>query len=146
MPKNHIHRAMHYRETFLKKIENFVLFGAFISKIKTIDIFNFLSVKHFGKGLLFPKIWHVRVNCCWSNGPSNLLFRFFHYRLSHFETGKNSRKLKNTLFWKLIPKQVFVESLKFFDPPTTKWWSLKFFVKLIGNHILMSNFSKLCKY
>ena len=41
---------------------------------------------------------------------------------------------------------MFDESFKFFDPPTTKWRSLRFFVKLNGNHILMANFSKLRKY
>ena len=41
---------------------------------------------------------------------------------------------------------MFGESFKFFDPPTTKWRSFKFFVKLNGNHILMANFSKFCKY
>ena len=32
----------------------------FNSKIKTADFFNILSVKFFGKGLLFLKIWHIR--------------------------------------------------------------------------------------
>ena len=41
---------------------------------------------------------------------------------------------------------MFGESFKFFDPPTTKWRSFKFFAKLNGNHILMANFSKLRKY
>ena len=41
---------------------------------------------------------------------------------------------------------MFGESFKFFDPPTTKWWSFKFFAKLNGNHILMTNFAKFRKY
>ena len=41
---------------------------------------------------------------------------------------------------------MFVESFKFFDPPTTKWRLFKFFAKLNGNYILMANFSKLHKY
>ena len=41
---------------------------------------------------------------------------------------------------------MFGESFKFFDPPTTKWRSFKFFAKLNGNHILMANFSKFRKY
>ena len=41
---------------------------------------------------------------------------------------------------------MFVESFKFFDPPTTKWRLFKFFAKLNGNYILMANFSKLRKY
>ena len=61
------------------------------------------------------------------------------------QTDKNSCKLDNTFFWKLTPKQVFVESLKVFDPPTTKW-RFNFFAKVNRNHILMANFSKLCKY
>ena len=67
-------------------------------------------------------------------------------RSSWQQIDKNSRKLENTFFWKLTPKQVFFESFKFFDPPNTKWRSFKFFAKLNGNHILMANFSKLCKY
>ena len=62
------------------------------------------------------------------------------------QTDKNSSKLENTFFWKLTPKQVFVENLKVFDPPTTKWRSFNFFEKVNRNHILMANFSKLCKY
>ena len=45
----------------------------FISKIGTTHIFNFLSVKYFGKGWFLLKIWHIRVNYCWSYGLSNLL-------------------------------------------------------------------------
>ena len=41
---------------------------------------------------------------------------------------------------------MFGESFKFFDPPTTKWRSFKFFAELNGNHILMPNFSKFRKY
>ena len=41
---------------------------------------------------------------------------------------------------------MFGESFKFFDPPTTKWWSFKFLAKLNGTHILMTIFSKLSKY
>ena len=104
----------------------------FISKIRTADIFSFLSVKYFGKDLLFLKIWHIRVIYCWRYGPPNLLFRFFHYRLGHLdnrqtEIVENSKKI---FFWKLTPKEVFVESFKFYDWLTTKWRSIKFFVKL----------------
>ena len=41
---------------------------------------------------------------------------------------------------------MFGESWKFFDSPTTKRRSFKFFEKLNGNHILMANFPKLRKY
>ena len=68
-----------------KKLKILSFLAPFISKIKTADIFNFLSVKYFGKGLLFLKIWHIRVNYCWSYGPSNLLFRFFRYPLGHLD-------------------------------------------------------------
>ena len=122
--------------------------ASFISKTKTDDIFNFLSVKYFSKSLLFLRIWHIRVNYCWSYGPSNLLFRFFRYRLGHLDKRHTKIAENSTIyfFWKLAPKQVFLESFKFFDPPTTKWRSFKFFTKLNGNHILMANFSKPCKY
>ena len=114
--------------------------ASFISKIKTADIFNFLSVKYFDKGLLFLKIWHIRVNYCRNYEPSNLLLCFFHNHLCHLN--KNSRRLDNTLFWKLTRKQLFGASFNFFDRPTTKWRSFKFFVKLNGNHIIMVNFPR----
>ena len=48
--------------------------------------------------------------------------------------------------WKPAPKEVFVESFKFFDPPNIKSRLFKFFAKLNEKHILMANLSKLCKY
>ena len=121
---------------------------SFISKIKTADIFNFWSVKYFGKGLLFLNTRRIRVNYFWNYGPSNLLFRSFRCRLSHLNNrqAKIAEKLDNTFFWKLTPKKVFGVSFKFFDRPTTKWRSFKFFTKLNGNHILMAHFSKPCIY
>ena len=128
----------------MKKLKMLFFLAPFISKIKTIDIFNFLSVKYFGQDLLFLKIWHITVIYCWSYRPSNLLFRFFRYRLGHIDNIMIiRRKLENTFFWKLTRKQVFVESFKVFDPTTTKWRSFKFFAKMNGNHILMANFSKI---
>ena len=120
----------------------------FISKIKTVDIFNFLSFRYFSKGLLFLKTLHIRVNYCWNYGLSNLLFRFFRCRIGHL----NNRQTKIVENWtildfrKLTSEQVFGESFKFFDSPTTKWRSFKFFAKLNGNRILMANCSKLRKY
>ena len=119
----------------------------FISKIKTADVFNFLSVKYIGKGLLFLKIWHIRVSDCWNYGLSNLLFRFFRYRLGHLNNRQTKITRKSTIhfffFWKLTRKQVFGESFKFFNPTTTKWRSFKFFAKLNGNHILMAKFFRI---
>ena len=44
-----------------KKLKILSFLVPFISKIKTADIFNFVSVKYFGKGLLLRKTWHIRV-------------------------------------------------------------------------------------
>ena len=72
-----------------------------------------------------------------------MLLCFFRFCLGHL----NDRQIKIAENWKQVTsKQVFDGSFKFFDPPTTKWRPLKFFVKLNGNHILMANFSKLRKY
>ena len=111
-----------------KKLKILSFLAPFFSKIKTADIFNFLSVKYFGKGLLFLEMWHIRVNYCWSYGPSNMLFRFFRYCLGHLDNTqtKIAENSKRHFFWKLTPKQVFVESLF----TTTKWRSFKFFAKL----------------
>ena len=112
----------------------------FISKMKTADIFNFLSVKYFGKGLLFLKIWLIRVNYCWNYGPSNLLFRFFRFRLGHL----NNRQTK-------IGENSTIYFLKA-NTKTSVWWKFQVLspthhkMKLNGNHILMTNFSKFRKY
>ena len=78
-----------------KELKILSFLASFISKTKTGDIFNFLSVKYFIKSLLFLKIWHIRVNYCWSYGPSNLLFRFFRYRLGHLD--KRQTKIAENL-------------------------------------------------
>ena len=111
------------KKLLFMKLKILFFSAPFISKIKIFDIFNFLSVKYFGKGLSFLKIWHIRVNYCWSCGPSNLLFRFFCYRLGHLDNRQTKIAVNSTIifFWKLIPKQVIFESLKVFDLPTTKW-------------------------
>ena len=121
--------------------------ASFISKIKTADIFNFLSVKYFGKGLLFLKFWLIRVNYCWNYGPLNLLFRFFRFRLGHLNNrqtkiGENSTmcflkvNIKTSVWWKF----------QILWPTHHKMKSFKFFAKLNGNHISMNNFSKFRKY
>ena len=94
-----------------KKMKILSFLASFISKIKTADIFNFLSVKYFGKGLLFLKFWLIRVNYCWNYGPLNLLFRFFRFRLGHLNNrqtkiGENSTiyflkaNTKTSVWWK----------------------------------------------
>ena len=69
-----------------KKLKIFSLLARFISKIKISDIFNFVSVKYFGKRFLFQKIQNIRVNYCGNYRPSNLLFCF---------TGHNLEKVNN---------------------------------------------------
>ena len=130
-----------------EKLKILSFLAPFISKLKRADILDFLSVKYFSKGLLFLKIWHIRLNYCWRYRPSNLLFRFFCYRLGHLDNRQTKivENSKKHFFWKVTPKQVFAERFKFFDPPTIKWRSFNFFAKLNGEHILMANFSKLCK-
>ena len=94
-----------------KKLKILSFLESFISKIKTADIFNFLSVKYFGKGLLFLKFWLIRVNYCWNYGPLNLLFCFFRFRLGHLNNrqtkiGQNSTihfvkvNTKTSVWWK----------------------------------------------
>ena len=131
-----------------EKLKTWSFLAPFISKIKTGDIFNFPSIKYFGKGLLFLKIWNMRVNYCWNYRPSNLLFRFFRYHWDHLNNKQTKIAENSTIhfFWKLTLKQVLGESFKFFDPPTTKWWFFKFFAKLNRNDTLMVKFSKLRKY
>ena len=121
--------------------------ASFISKIKRADIFNFLSVKYFGKGLLFLKFWLTRVNYCWNYGALNLLFRFFRFRLGHLSNRQTKMAENSTIYFLKANTETSVcESFKFFDSHTTKWRSVKFSAKLNGNHILMANFSKFRKY
>ena len=119
----------------------------FSSKIKTADIFNFLSGKYFCKGLLFLKIWHIRVNYCWNYGPSNLLFRFFRYRLGHLDNRQTKIAENSTLnfFLKLTPKKMFQVSSSLTHPSQNDG-PLNFLRNWTDNHILMANFSKLRKY
>ena len=97
----------------LKKLKILSFSAFFISKKKkkTADIFNFVSVKYFGKSLLFVKLWQIRVNYCWNYGPLNLLFRFFRFRLGHLNNrqtkkGENSTisflkaNTKTSVWWK----------------------------------------------
>ena len=142
---HHIHRATHYAETCISKIENMVLFGAFYLKENS---WHFQSVKYFGKSLLFLKIWHIRVNCGWSYRPSNLLFRFFRYRLGHLDN-REKRIAENSkvhFFWKLRPKKCLLKVSRFLTHPPQNDGPLNFLRNWTDNHILMANFSKLRKY
>ena len=76
-----------------KKLKILSILAPFISKIKLAEICNFLSVKYFGKHLSFLKIWHIRVNYCWSYGPSNLQFRFTAYSLHQL----NNKQMKTSV-------------------------------------------------
>ena len=115
--------------------------ASFISKTKTDDIFNFLSVKYFSKSLLFLKISHIRVNYCWSYGLPNLLFRFFRYRLGNLDKRQAKIAENSTIFFfKASTKASVSWKFQVLWPthPTQNDGSLNFFI-----HILMVNFSKL---
>ena len=130
--KSHIHRATHYGETFLLKIENFVFFGVFYFKNKTIW--------HF-------QVWPIKANYCWSYGLPNLLFRFFRYHLGHFDNRQTKIVENSTIhFLKANTKISAWWKFQGLCSPTTKLGSFIFFAELNGNHILMANFSKLCEY
>ena len=108
----------------------------FISKINKVDIFNFLSVKYFGKRFFFLKIRNVMVNYCGNYRLSNLLF---------YLTGHNSCKLTSTLFWKAVSKGVSGRSFKIFGSVTVKWRPVEMFVKLNGKDLFFvpcANFRK----
>ena len=139
---------MYYRETALKKIENFVLFGAFYFKNKNSWHFLFSISQIFRQRFIVPENLTYKSQLLLKLQAAELAISFLSLSLrsSWLQTDENNRKMDNTFFWKLIPKQVFVESFKFFDPSTTNWRFFKFFAKLNVNHILMANFSKLCKY
>ena len=113
----------------LKKLKILSFLAPFISKIETADIFNFLSVKYFGKGLLFLKIWHIKVSYCWSYGPLHLLFRFFRYPLGHLDNRQTKIAENSTIYFLRADTKMFAESFKVFDPPITKWRSFKFFLR-----------------
>ena len=101
-----------------------------------------------GKGLSYLKKWGIRVKYCWNDGPSKLLLHFIEYPLDQLNSKhtKNSSKLSNTVFSRLLSKEISAKSLKFFGPTITKWRPCKIFSKLNGNHLLMANILKLHEY
>ena len=102
-----------------------------------------------GKGLSYLKNWGLGVNYCWNYGPSKLLLHFIEYPLDQLNSKhrKSSIKLKNTIFWRLLLKEMSALKrnvcLKFFGPSATKWRPYKIFAKMNGTHLLMANIFKL---
>ena len=118
-----------------------------ISNIKIADIFDFLPVRYFGKGLLFLKFWLIGVNYCWNYGSLKLLFRFFCFRLGHLNNRQTKiRENSTTYFLKVNIKTSVWWKFQVPLPTTTDWRSFKFFAQLNGNHIWMASFSKFRKY
>ena len=105
-----------------KKLKTLSFLAFFYFKNENSSHFQFYITLIYRQRCVFLKIWHIRVNYCWSYRPSNLLFRFFRCRLGHLDN-RQEKIAENT-------KQRFVESFKVFDPPTTKWWSFKFFCEI----------------
>ena len=105
-----------------------------------------------GKGLSYLKNWGLGVNYCWNCGPSKLLLHFIEYPLDQLNSKhrKSSSKLKNTIFWRLLLKEMSALKrnvcLKFFGPSATKWRPYKIFAKMNGTHLLMANIFKLHEY
>ena len=102
-----------------------------------------------GKGLLYLKKWGIGINYCWNYGSSKLLLDLIEYRLDQLNisyTNKNSSKLGNTVFWRLLSKEMSAKSLTSFGPPITKWRPCKIFAKFNGNHFLMTNIFKRHQY
>ena len=111
--------------------------GSFFQK-DIADIWNFWLITYLGKGLSYLKNWGVGVNYCWNYGPSKLLLHFIEYRIDQLnsEHTKTASKLDNTVFWRLLSKEMSAKSLMFFGPPTTKWRSCKIFTKLNGQYLV----------
>ena len=74
------------------------------------------------------------------------LFHWISSRSAWDQAHKNSSKLDNTVFWRLLSKKMSPKSLKVFGPPTTKWRPCKTFAKLNHNHLLIDNIFKLHEY
>ena len=101
-----------------------------------------------GKGLSYLKNWGIDVNYCWNCGPTKLLLYFIEYRLDQLNN-KHMRIAVNSTrrcFESCSRKKMPAKSLKFFGPPTPKWWLCKNFAKLNRNHLLMANIFKLHEY
>ena len=95
-----------------KKLKIVSFLAPFLSKIKTADISNFLSVKYIGKGLLFLKIWLVRVIIVEITGSRTCYFVSL-YRLGHL----NNRQKK-------IAENSTIHFLKA-NTKTSVWWKFQ---------------------
>ena len=73
-------------------------------------------------------------------------FHWISSRSTSCQAHKNSSKLDNAIFWRLLSKEMPAKSLKVSGLPTTKWWPCKIFSKLTKNHVLTDNVFKLHKY
>ena len=111
-----------------KKLKTLSFLASFISKIKTADILNFLSVKYFGKGLLFLIFWLIRVNYCWNYGPSNLLFLFRFLNSSKGQLADRIFKL-----WKTCVYDYRVVKHRTFEILTFQFWFANFQTNFVKN-------------
>ena len=104
-----------------------------VSNEKIADIWHFEWIKGIG------------VKYCWNYRSSKLLLHFIEYHLDQL----NSKLIKiavNSAMKAAVKLKMSAKSLKFFDPPTTKWRPCKIFAKLKENHLLMANLFKLHEY
>ena len=101
------------KKRLFKKLRTLSFLASFISKIKTAETFNCLPDKYFGKGWLFLTFWLMRVNYCWNYGPSNLLFRFFRFRLGHLSNRQTKIAENSTIY--------FLKA----NTKTSVWWKFQ---------------------
>ena len=111
----------------------------FISKRPPITEYGlFQKMKNlYFLATLFPK-WKLRTLRI--SNESNIWAKVYHvWKIEE----KGSTIVEITGRRSCHTKEISVESLKFFSQPTTKWRLFKMFVKLNGNHLLMTNIFKL---
>ena len=102
-----------------KKLSFLSILARFISKIKKTYIFNFLSVKYFGKHFWLRKIWNVRVNYCRNYGPSTLLFCLTEHNLEQLNNRQTEKAVNSLIhyFKSYYQKECLVEVSRFL----TQW-------------------------